>query len=233
MVEKQGYGTVVASVGELGGVVPYTSFSARKSYIENHPDIIFQFNRAIQKGLDYVHTHSDLEVAYAIQNQFPDSSLTELVRGIEREHEVEDHFVNLLRATVGLVDLVHHDDGLEANLQGLLQHKARLGHRTLEGVDKQQTAVGHVQYALHLATEVGVSRSVEDVDFRSFPIDTDILRKNGDASFALKVVSVQHLRGQVLSLTEQISGQHHLVHECCLPVVYVCNNCNVSDILHN
>ena len=89
MVEKQGYGTVVASVGELGGVVPYTSFSARKSYIENHPDIIFQFNQAIQKGLDYVHTHSDLEVAYAIQNQFPDSSLTELEAAIYRYRSIE------------------------------------------------------------------------------------------------------------------------------------------------
>ena len=36
-VEKSGYGYVVASVGELGGIVPYTSFSARKKYIDNNP----------------------------------------------------------------------------------------------------------------------------------------------------------------------------------------------------
>ena len=35
---KQGYGHIVASVGELGGVVPYTAYNARKSYIEENED---------------------------------------------------------------------------------------------------------------------------------------------------------------------------------------------------
>ena len=29
-IEKQGYGYVVASIGELGGVVPYTAYNAKK-----------------------------------------------------------------------------------------------------------------------------------------------------------------------------------------------------------
>ena len=58
-IEQQGFGYVVASIGELGGIVPYTSYSARKSYIENHPDIIEKFTNAIQKGLDFVHSHTD------------------------------------------------------------------------------------------------------------------------------------------------------------------------------
>ena len=89
MIEEQGYGYVVASVGELGGIVPYTSFSARKSYINKHPNIIQNFNQAIQRGLDYVHTHSDLEVAKAIQNQFPDSSLKQLEAAIGRYRNIE------------------------------------------------------------------------------------------------------------------------------------------------
>ena len=88
MVEKQGYGYVVASVGELGGVVPYTSFSARSSYIQNHLDFIIGFNQAIQKGLDYVHSHSDLEVATTILNQFPDTSLQDLESAIKRYREI-------------------------------------------------------------------------------------------------------------------------------------------------
>lgn len=89
LIEEQGYGYVVASVGELGGIVPYTSFSARKSYIKKHPDIIQNFNKAIKKGLDYVHTHSDLEVAKVIQNQFPDSSLKQLEAAIYRYRSIE------------------------------------------------------------------------------------------------------------------------------------------------
>lgn len=83
-VEKQGYGYVVESVGKLGGNVPYTSFSARKSYIENNPTVIKNFNKAIQKGLDYVHKHSNKEIAKAISNQFPDSKISELEDAIKR-----------------------------------------------------------------------------------------------------------------------------------------------------
>ena len=84
MVEKQGYGYVVASIGELGGVVPYTSFSARSSYLNNNSEIIQKFNYAIQKGMDYVHHHSDHEIAETILNQFPDSSLHDLEDAIKR-----------------------------------------------------------------------------------------------------------------------------------------------------
>ena len=83
-LEKQGYGYVVASIGELGGVVPYTSFSARMSYIEKNPQLIKAFDKAIQKGLDYVHSHSDKEVAKAILKQFPDTSLNDLESAIAR-----------------------------------------------------------------------------------------------------------------------------------------------------
>ncbi len=84
MVEKQGYGYVVASIGEIGGVVPYTSYSAKSSYIEKNPNIIISFNKAIQKGLDYVHSHTDIEIAKTILKQFPDTSLNDLQSAIHR-----------------------------------------------------------------------------------------------------------------------------------------------------
>ena len=84
MVEKQGYGYVVESVGKLGGVVPYTSYSARISYIKKNKEVIKNFDKAIQKGLDYVHNHSDLEVAKVILKQFPDTSLNDLESAIRR-----------------------------------------------------------------------------------------------------------------------------------------------------
>lgn len=87
-VEQQGYGYVVASIGELGGVVPYTSYSARISFIEENPDLIAGFNRAVQKGLDYVHSHSDEEVAETILSFFPDTSLNDLTEVVERYREI-------------------------------------------------------------------------------------------------------------------------------------------------
>jgi NitT/TauT family transport system substrate-binding protein len=86
-VEKQGYGYVVESVGKLGGNVPYTSFSARKSYLKDNKDLIKSFDKAIQKGLDYVHKNSDRDVALSIINQFPDSKVSELEDAIKRYRE--------------------------------------------------------------------------------------------------------------------------------------------------
>ena len=88
-VEKQGYGYVVESVGKLGGTVPYTSFSARKSFIKENKELIKSFDKAIQKGLDYVHNHSDKEVAESIIKQFPDSKINELEDAVKRYREIE------------------------------------------------------------------------------------------------------------------------------------------------
>lgn len=88
-VEQQGYGYVVASIGELGGVVPYTSYSARISFIEENPDLIAGFNHAVQKGLDYVHSHSDEEVAETILSFFPDTSLNDLTEVVGRYREID------------------------------------------------------------------------------------------------------------------------------------------------
>lgn len=88
-IENQGFGYIVASIGELGGVVPYTSYSARTSYIEENPEIIEKFTRAIQKGLDYVHNHSDEEVANAIIEFFPDTSMNDLVEVIARYRSID------------------------------------------------------------------------------------------------------------------------------------------------
>lgn len=88
-VEKQGYGYVVESVGKLGGVVPYTSFSARKSYINKNKDVIKNFDKAINKGLDFVKNHTDMEVAKTILNQFPDTSLDDLEKAISKYRSID------------------------------------------------------------------------------------------------------------------------------------------------
>ena len=89
MVEKQGFGYVVASLGELGGVVPYTSYSARKSYIEKNPEIIKNFDEAIQMGLDYVHKHDSKDIAEIILNQFPDTSLNDIISAIDSYKKID------------------------------------------------------------------------------------------------------------------------------------------------
>lgn len=88
-VEQQGYGYVVASIGELGGVVPYTSYSAKTSYINENPEIIESFTKALQKGLDFVHNSTDEEVAKSIIDFFPDTSLKDLESVIARYRGID------------------------------------------------------------------------------------------------------------------------------------------------
>ncbi len=86
-LEKQGFGHVVASLGKLGGEVPYTSYMAKKSYLENNENVIEGFTKAIQKGLDYTFSHTDEEIAEVIEDYFPDTSLNDLTEVIKRYRE--------------------------------------------------------------------------------------------------------------------------------------------------
>lgn len=88
-LEKEGYGYVVASLGELGGVVPYTAFFARDSYLNENKELIENFDKAIQKGIDFVHNSSDKKVAEAIIDQFPDTSLDDLTKIIKRYRSID------------------------------------------------------------------------------------------------------------------------------------------------
>ena len=83
-VEKAGLGHVVAYIGELGGVVPYTAYNAKKSYIENNPDVIKGISKAINKALDYVYNNDSSKTAEAILDYFPDTSLTDMTTIVER-----------------------------------------------------------------------------------------------------------------------------------------------------
>lgn len=72
-LELEGTGYVVASLGIDSGYVPYTAYSAKKSYISDNPEIIQGFIRAIEKGMDYVATHTPEEIAAVIAPQFKDT----------------------------------------------------------------------------------------------------------------------------------------------------------------
>lgn len=91
-LEQQGFGYVVASLGELGGVVPYTTYNTKKSFIESNPEVIEGFNKAIQKGLDYVHNNDAKNIAEIIIDYFPDTSLSDLETIISRYKSIDSWF---------------------------------------------------------------------------------------------------------------------------------------------
>ena len=95
-LETKGDGYVVASLGEDSGYVPYTAFSAKKSYIETNPDTISAFTRALQKGMNYVASHTPEEIAKVIQPQFEETDLETLTTIIKRYYDQDTWKSNLI-----------------------------------------------------------------------------------------------------------------------------------------
>lgn len=85
-LEESGDGVVVSSVGVASGYVPYTAFSAKKSYMDSHKELIQSFTNALQKGMEYVSAHTSQEIAKTIHPQFSETSLETLTTIVERYH---------------------------------------------------------------------------------------------------------------------------------------------------
>ena len=84
---KSGY--VVASVGQESGEIPYTVFSAKKSFIESNKDTIQKFTNAIYRGQLWVDQHTPEEIAKAIKPSFPDADEKILTAVAKRYKEID------------------------------------------------------------------------------------------------------------------------------------------------
>ena len=95
-LESEGKGHVIASLGKDSGYVPYTAFSAKKSYLKQNPDVIQRFTNALQKGMDYVRSHSPSETASVIKPQFPETTLEMITTIVTRYYEQDTWKSNLI-----------------------------------------------------------------------------------------------------------------------------------------
>ncbi|MBO5352887.1 MAG: ABC transporter substrate-binding protein [Lachnospiraceae bacterium] len=95
-LEQEGAGYVVSSLGIESGYVPYTAFSAKKSFVEKNPEVIQGFVNALQKGMDYVNTHTPEEIAEVIQPQFAETDKETLVTIVTRYYNQDSWKENLV-----------------------------------------------------------------------------------------------------------------------------------------
>ncbi|MDO4522264.1 MAG: ABC transporter substrate-binding protein [Eubacteriales bacterium] len=95
-LEQEGAGYVVASLGVDSGYVPYTSYSAKSSYLADHPEIIQGFTNALQKGMDYVNTHTPEDIAAVIAPQFPENDLETITKIVKRYADQDTWKENLI-----------------------------------------------------------------------------------------------------------------------------------------
>ena len=95
-LEKEGAGYVVASLGVDSGYVPYTSYSAKTSYMEKNPEIIQKFTDALQRGMEYVQTHTPEEIAKVIAPQFAETDLDTVTTIVKRYYDQDTWKSNLI-----------------------------------------------------------------------------------------------------------------------------------------
>lgn len=96
ILESENKGYVVASLGKDSGYVPYTAYSAKQSYINQYPDTIQGFTNALQKGMDYVQSHSPFEIAKVIEPQFPETDLNTITTIVTRYYDQDTWKDNLV-----------------------------------------------------------------------------------------------------------------------------------------
>ncbi len=86
-LEQEGVGYVVASLGTDSGYVPYTAYCTKTSYMEEHPEVVQSFTNALQKGMDYVNSHTPEEIAKTIAPQFAETDIETIQTIVARYYE--------------------------------------------------------------------------------------------------------------------------------------------------
>lgn len=107
MIEKEGYGCILSSLGQISGEVPYTTFYAKEEFLNNNKDVIKKFNKAINKGLKFVKENNSEKIANSIYYQFPDISLSDLIKIVDSYKEADSWYDN---TTVNIDDYNHLQD---------------------------------------------------------------------------------------------------------------------------
>lgn len=96
LLEQQGDGYVVASLGVDSGYVPYTAYCAKKEFMAENPELIQGFTNAIQRGMDYVNSHTPQEIAQVIAPQFTETDLETITTIVGRYQEQDTWKDNLI-----------------------------------------------------------------------------------------------------------------------------------------
>ena len=161
-LEKEGAGYVVASLGVDSGYVPYTSYSAKTSFLNENPQVIQSFTTALQKGMDYVQSHTPEEIAQVIAPQFPETDLDTLTIIVTRYYEQDTWKDNL----------VFEQDSFEL-LQDILESAGELSERVDYEqlmLDLEEELRSTIRYSADpLKTALIYARTGNYIDFAALP----------------------------------------------------------------
>lgn len=88
-LQKNNAGHIVSAVGDHSGLVPYTCFVARDSFLKANPERAQKFLRAVNKGYLYITTQDSLLAAKALKNSFAGMTEEELKIAVEQYTRIQ------------------------------------------------------------------------------------------------------------------------------------------------
>lgn len=100
---KEGY--IVESIGEHCGNIPYTCFISLQSYMKDNETQLKKFTKAIKKGVEFVHTHTPLEIANLIVDSFPSTDVSTIEKVVARYKLIDAWTSDLLLTREGFEKL--------------------------------------------------------------------------------------------------------------------------------
>lgn len=84
-----GKGYIVASVGKASGEVPYTAFSAQKSWLKSHKSTAKAFLRAVMRGYEYMTENTPEKIAKALAPSFVGTSEASIAAAVKSYLEID------------------------------------------------------------------------------------------------------------------------------------------------
>ena len=86
---SSGKGYIVASVGEYSGEIPYTSFIALESFLNEQPEKAKKFVKALYKAIKYVETTPSIEVAKELVKHFKGADIEATANSLDNYKSVD------------------------------------------------------------------------------------------------------------------------------------------------
>ncbi len=87
--QAAGKGYIVASVGEAGGVIPYTSYIAKRSWLDKNEDLAKGFLRAMLRAVKYAQNNSPEDIADKLYAAFPSTSLNSIATSVKSYQSID------------------------------------------------------------------------------------------------------------------------------------------------
>ena len=89
----------------LKSKIPYTCFASLKSYFDGNDKQLEKFVDALKKGLNYVHSHTPLEIANAIAESFPSTEISTIEKVVARYKSIDAWTSDLMMTPEGFEKL--------------------------------------------------------------------------------------------------------------------------------